>query len=102
MKVQQALVYGNYSHTQDRSGSRLHYPSHADSLPNVEGWHRYLVKSGDSLGRISQLFDVSVEEIKNVNQLSSNHIRVGDTLLLPRKAPNLSYRIEAVTSQEWR
>ena len=54
-------------------------------------WQRYLVKVGDNLDRIARLFNTSVQDIKNINQLYSNNIKAGDTLLIPKKAQRLSY-----------
>ena len=41
------------------------------------------VKRGDSLNRIASLYDVSVDQLRKANQLSSNLIRIGQTLHLP-------------------
>jgi len=46
-------------------------------------WIHYKIKSGDSLGLISQRFGASVRMIKDTNALASSKIRVGKTLLIP-------------------
>jgi membrane-bound lytic murein transglycosylase D len=45
--------------------------------------HEYTVKSGDTLSEISAKHAVKVSAIKQLNQLASNSIRVGQTLVLP-------------------
>ena len=43
----------------------------------------YKVKSGDSLIRIARRYDVSLENLKKTNNLSSNTIRIGQALKIP-------------------
>lgn len=45
----------------------------------------YTVKSGDSLWSISRKFGVTVNELKKVNNLSSNLLSVGQNLIIPGK-----------------
>ena len=45
----------------------------------------YTVKSGDSLWSISRKFDITVDELKNANNLSSNLLSVGQNLIIPGK-----------------
>ena len=47
-------------------------------------WKRYTVKSGDSLNRIAHHYATSVTLIKDINDLDSNIIHVGQALLIPR------------------
>ena len=47
----------------------------------------YTVKSGDSLSIIAQRFGVTVNELKSLNNLSSNTIRIGQVLTLPGGGP---------------
>ncbi len=45
----------------------------------------YIVKSGDSLERIARKFQISVDRLKQENQLSSDKIVVGQELAIPSK-----------------
>ena len=45
----------------------------------------YTVKSGDSLWSISRKFGITVDELKNANNLSSNLLSVGQNLIIPGK-----------------
>ena len=47
----------------------------------------YTVKSGDSLSIIAQRFGLTVNELKSLNNLSSNTIRIGQVLTLPGGGP---------------
>lgn len=51
----------------------------------VIGPHReYVVKSGDTLSLVSQAFDVPVKKIREMNNLKSDNLRVGQKLNLPK------------------
>lgn len=43
----------------------------------------YIVKSGDSLYSIAKSFGVNVDELKNVNNKSSNMLTIGEKLIIP-------------------
>ena len=49
------------------------------------GSNYYTVKSGDSLWSISKKFGITVDELKNANNLSSNLLSVGQNLIIPGK-----------------
>ncbi len=61
------------------------FVSRLSALPSNKRvqWNRYVVKSGDNLQTIGKQFRTTVDVIKRVNDLSSNTIRVGQTLLIP-------------------
>ncbi len=46
--------------------------------------YAYKVRSGDSLTAISAMYEVSVQEVLLINDISdANHIEVGDLLIIP-------------------
>ena len=49
------------------------------------GSNYYTVKSGDSLWSISKKFGISVDELKQANNLTSNLLSVGQNLYIPSK-----------------
>ena len=49
------------------------------------GSNYYTVKNGDSLWSISKKFGITVDELKNANNLSSNLLSVGQNLIIPGK-----------------
>lgn len=51
-------------------------------LEKLPGFAIYFVKEGDSLWQIGKKYYVSVEKIKEVNQLASEDIKAGDRLLI--------------------
>lgn len=49
----------------------------------------YVVKPGDSLYKIAEKFNTTVDAIKELNGLTSNNLDIGDELLIPRpKSPS--------------
>lgn len=60
----------------------------------------HTVKKGETLYRISREHKVSVQELKNANHLSSEVLRIGQTLTLPGKKVNQSNATQASTSQK--
>lgn len=53
------------------------------SYPSESQNNTYIVKSGDSLWSIAKKLNVSVEELKNTNNLNSNLISINQVLKLP-------------------
>ncbi|MCC5840070.1 MAG: LysM peptidoglycan-binding domain-containing protein [Opitutales bacterium] len=58
-------------------------PSGPASVPADGREARYTVQAGDTLTRIANRFGVTVAEIRSANGLTSDTIRVGDTLRIP-------------------
>lgn len=53
--------------------------------PNAN-WAEYKIQRGDSLSTLAEQFETPMSVIKNANQLSSNELRAGKTLLIPQTA----------------
>jgi len=55
------------------------------AIPDSERvtWERYTIKPGDSLSVIARRYNISTNSLKNINQLRSNRIRAGKTLMVP-------------------
>lgn len=48
----------------------------------------YTVKKGDSLWLIANKYGTTVDELKNINNLKSNTLSIGQTLIIPEKKEN--------------
>lgn len=48
----------------------------------------YTVKKGDSLWLIANKYGTTVDELKNANNLKSNTLSIGQTLIIPKKKEN--------------
>ena len=49
-------------------------------------WQQYRVRSGDSLHSIANRHQLTVSSLKDINKLSSNHLRIGQVLSIPSQA----------------
>jgi LysM repeat protein len=54
----------------------------------------YTVKPGDSLYQISKSTGCSIDEIKRLNHLQSVHLKIGQTLLLPKRVIPMEEEME--------
>jgi len=64
-------------------GQQLLIPSEDTTFDNV-----YIVKSGDSLWSIANNYGITVNELKNANNLTSNVIVSGQQLVIPNNNEN--------------
>ncbi|GAB2920118.1 N-acetylmuramoyl-L-alanine amidase [Rheinheimera gaetbuli] len=55
----------------------------ADSLFAQQRAREHRVSAGESLSLLAQRYNVSIDELRDLNQLSSDSIRVGQTLRIP-------------------
>lgn len=69
-------------------GQLLNVPS---GLSNV---NTYVVSAGDTLYSVAKKFSVSVDEIKDANNLTNNLLKVGQKLIIP-KDEDLTYVVKA-------
>jgi murein DD-endopeptidase MepM/ murein hydrolase activator NlpD len=55
----------------------------------------YTVQKGDTLNQISRILGISVAELKKINNLTSDNVKIGQVLLLSRQ-PNQTLALEGV------
>ncbi len=92
--MQQPIIveYGFLDSTgDDVSQLKNNYARHADAVVNAVaqyvGAYGYTVKSGDSLWSIAKQLNTTVDQLKQLNNLSSNLLTVGQVLKTPATAP---------------
>ncbi len=54
----------------------------------------YIVKNGDTLYSISRKYSISVDELKRINNLVSNDLKIGQVLLLKKEDNNPIYIVQ--------
>lgn len=57
---------------------------------DIKGSNIYTVKKGDSLWLIANKYGTTVDELKNANNLKSNTLSIGQTLIIPEKKESTS------------
>jgi len=80
-------------------GQVLRIPASAPTEPNPN-YIVYVVKSGDSLYRIAQQYNTTVDTIKNFNNLTNNILQIGQELLIPiseieEETPTITYIVKS-------
>ena len=69
-------------------GQKLIIPNNNNSNNNI-----YIVKSGDSLYSISKRFNTTVDDIKKINNLTSNLLSIGQKLIIPNNNQDITYTV---------
>jgi len=59
------------------------------------GYIEYAVKSGDNLYAIAQKFNTTVDEIKKINNLTSNLLNIGQILQIPNTGETSTYTVKS-------
>lgn len=69
------------------------YLGYSYAPPSIESVSSYVVKAGDTLYSIANRFNVTVDELKRANNLTSNALTIGQKLIIPaeeEQAPSTS------------
>ena len=74
----------NLSSNTLQIGQLLKLPGSSEEN-EVDSENIYIVKKGDSLYSISKIYGISVDELKKANNLTSNNLSIGQTLIIPSK-----------------
>lgn len=66
-----------------------------DYNPDIENLTTYVVKKGDSLYSIANKYNTSVEEIKKLNNLTTNNLSINQVLKIPSLSNNQTYIVKS-------
>ena len=74
-------------------GQELIIPDYSNNDPIEKPANEitYIVQKGDSLWSIAKKYDVNVNDLKSYNNLSSNLLNIGQTLLIPKTSDYQTY-----------
>lgn len=75
-------------------GQVLKIPSSSESN-NTGTTNTYVVKSGDSLYSIARKYNTTVDEIKSLNNLTSNLLSIGQVLKIPSASSTNTYVVKS-------
>lgn len=82
--VKELMDYNNLASTSLQLGQTLLIPIIKEELVPTE-YITYTVKSGDSLYAIAKKYNMNVDEIKNLNNLTTNLLSIGQVIKIPIK-----------------
>ena len=69
-------------------------------IPNGETKNEYIVKKGDTLYSIARRFNISVADLKRMNNLQTDDLSVGQTLFLEEQLPQNDLEIYIVEKND--
>lgn len=97
VSVNDIVDYNNLGTTLLQVGQQLLIPTGGIDMPTEDDeiGITYVVKSGDSLWSIAKRYDVSVDELKNANNLSSNLLTIGQELVIPQTSEYKTYIVKS-------
>ena len=70
-------------------GEQLLIPINNQTNNNIQ----YVIKPGDTLYNIAKRYNTNVDEIKKINNLNSNMLKIGETILIPGTSNYQTYVI---------
>ncbi len=65
------------------------------SVPEENNKNYYIVKSGDNLYKIANMFDTDVSELKRLNNLTNNLLSIGQKLIVPSAKDYQTYIVKS-------
>lgn len=99
VSVSEIIDINDLSSTVLNIGQQLRIPINSSGSDNTN-YVSYTVKSGDTLYSIASKYNVSVNDIKDINNLSSNNLSIGQQLKIPVlvSSPSNKYETYVVKS----
>lgn len=97
ISINDIVQYNNLGTTMLQIGQQLLIPNVSfddDFSDDFEGLI-YVVKSGDTLWNIAKKYNVSVNQIKDANNLTSNMLSIGQELVIPETSDYETYVVKS-------
>lgn len=92
------IEYGFINNSNDLNRIKNNYKRYVDAVVDaviatkmgntIPPTNTYIVKKGDSLWSIAQAYQTTVDEIKNINNLTTDSLSIGQILVLPSSTTN--------------
>lgn len=96
--VNDIISSNNLNSTVLQIGQILTIPTAGETIPTPpqeeSDYFNYTVKSGDSLYQIANRYNTTVDAIKNINNLTSNNLSIGQTLKIPTQTNYINYYVK--------
>lgn len=86
--IDELIKLNNLTTTVLQIGDKLLVSGEPSNIEVPSGDNTYTVKAGDSLYSIAKRYNTTADELKRINNLSSNMLSIGQVLLLPSNNGN--------------
>lgn len=91
------ILYGNVNNSTDATSLKNNYQKYGEAVVKAiadytgakytpVGDNYYVVVKGDSLYKIATKYNISVDDLKKANNLTSNLLNIGQVLYIPKKS----------------
>ena len=94
LSVDELKTINNLKNNNLSVGQKLLISGTGEVIGDGADYDTYIVKSGDNLYAIARKYGISVDKLKDINNLSSNILSIGQKLLVP-KVGSKTYVVKA-------
>lgn len=96
VSVNDIVEYNNLGTTVLQIGQQLLIPTKDDSkTSSSDSQIIYIVRNGDSLWSISKKYNISVNDLKQANNLKNNMLSIGQQLIIPETSNYETYIVKS-------
>lgn len=89
ISLEELINFNQQGSTLLHIGEQLLIPINKQTNNNIQ----YVIKPGDTLYNIAKRYNTNVDEIKRINNLNNNMLKIGETILIPGTSNYQTYVI---------